>query len=120
MRTTTCRQAAAVGRHSIAASHARARRPQRDAPRAPTSPPARPPAQVGEFCEVSNGSETDPGSWLGRVARVTPKGYTVSSAGAATLRRRHPATLLVCGAQRRQLPRRRRARALARRRRAGQ
>lgn len=34
--------------------------------------------QPGEFCEVHNGSKTDPGAWLGRVVRMEKsKGYTV-------------------------------------------
>jgi len=35
--------------------------------------------EVGEFCEISNGSKTDPGEWFGRVRKVhlAAKKYTV-------------------------------------------
>lgn len=35
--------------------------------------------QVGEFCEVFNGSKTDPAAWVGKVKRIAKRGtYTVS------------------------------------------
>lgn len=35
--------------------------------------------QVGEFCEVSNDSTTDPAAWFAKVVKVTKSGYKVGN-----------------------------------------
>jgi hypothetical protein len=47
-------------------------------------------AQVGEFVEVSNGSKTDPGAWLGCVSEVLNGSYEVRMARAGQGRMQGP------------------------------